>query len=374
MGPFGSSIKVSTFVDHGVPVISGQHVKGVRLADGDYNFVTEEHADQLRNSNVRRGDVVLTHAGSIGQVAYIPQDSRYERYVLSQRQFYVRCGQSRMDPRFLTYYLKGPVGRHQLLANASQTGVPSIAQPVSYVRGLEVPVPPVAEQRAIVEVLEAVEDKIESNRLRADVSHCLAELTVGHALETAFEPRRLGDLAEFHNRRRVPLSAKQRAEMPGSVPYYGATGIFGYVDRAIFDEHLVLVGEDGSVVNDNGTPVAQYVWGPCWVNNHAHVLTGVGISTELLYLLVRVADVRPFITGAVQPKLNMGNLKGLPLLLPSANHLPALEEEVGPLLSIVRSAADENLILTELREALLPELLSGRLRVPLAEELAKAAT
>jgi len=164
MGPFGSSIKVSTFVEKGIPVISGQHLRGSRLEDNEFNFVSEEHADALKNANVFRGDVVFTHAGNIGQCAYIPDTSKYSRYVLSQRQFYMRCDKSKVLPEFITCFFKSAEGRHVLLANASQTGVPSIARPVTYVRTIEIPLPPLAEQKAIASVLGALDDKIELNR------------------------------------------------------------------------------------------------------------------------------------------------------------------------------------------------------------------
>jgi len=86
MGPFGSSIKVETFVPTGVPVISGQHLHGSKVNDCiEFNFITEEHADRLKNANIKRGDIIFTHAGNIGQVAYVPEDSKFDRYVISQR-------------------------------------------------------------------------------------------------------------------------------------------------------------------------------------------------------------------------------------------------------------------------------------------------
>lgn len=142
MGPFGSDIKVSTFVPEGIPVVSGQHLRGTLLDDSEFNFVTEEHADRLKRSNVQRGDVIFTHAGSIGQVAYIPETSRYERYIISQRQFYMRCNRSVMSPFYIASYFKTPEGQHRLLANTSSTGVPSISQPVTYLRQLKMVVPP----------------------------------------------------------------------------------------------------------------------------------------------------------------------------------------------------------------------------------------
>jgi type I restriction enzyme S subunit len=144
MGPFGSSIKVSTFVDSGIPVISGQHLTGTLLEDGDYRFITEGHADKLANANVRRGDIVFTHAGSIGQAAYIPETSQYDRYVISQRQFYMRCDTSKISPLFVVHFFKTQEGQHQLLANTSSTGVPSIARPVTYLRSISLCLPPKA--------------------------------------------------------------------------------------------------------------------------------------------------------------------------------------------------------------------------------------
>ena len=165
MGPFGSSIKVSTFVPDGVPIISGQHLHGVRVDDSPgFNFITHEHARRLANANVGRGDVIFTHRGNIGQVSYIPAESQFDRYVVSQSQFYLRCDRSRVIPEFIALYFTSPEGRHQLLANTSQVGVPAIAQPVTYLRTLEIPLPRLAEQQAITHILGTLDDKIELNR------------------------------------------------------------------------------------------------------------------------------------------------------------------------------------------------------------------
>ena len=72
--------------------------------------------------------------------------------------------------------------------------------------------------------------------------------------------------------KRIPLTGNEREEIKGNIPYYGATGIMGYVNRPIFDGDYVLVAEDGSVMNEKGNPIIQRVSGKIWVNNHAHVL------------------------------------------------------------------------------------------------------
>ena len=165
MGPFGSSIKVETFVPNGVPIISGQHLHGVRVDDTQgFNFIGHEHAQRLANANVMRGDIVLTHRGTIGQVAYIPDNSQFDHYVVSQSQFYIRCDRTKVIPEFVALYFRSPEGQHRLLANTSQVGVPSIAQPVTYLRTIEIPIPPLPEQRFIAHILGTLDDKIELNR------------------------------------------------------------------------------------------------------------------------------------------------------------------------------------------------------------------
>ncbi len=173
MGPFGSSIKVETFVPEGVPIISGQHLHGFILEDSTFNFITHEHASRLSNAAVQRGDVVFTHAGNIGQAAFIPKTSRYERYVISQRQFYMRCDLSQVNPTFIALYFNSPEGRHLLLANTSSSGVPSIARPVTYLRSIQIPVP----SKSVLDAFERlVRPLLHQYSQNLDVNRTLAAL------------------------------------------------------------------------------------------------------------------------------------------------------------------------------------------------------
>ncbi|WP_136088690.1 restriction endonuclease subunit S [Auritidibacter ignavus] len=227
---------------------------------------------------------------------------------------------------------------------------------------IEIDLPSVLEQRAIATTLGALDDKIESNRQVCNHILQLAENLFVKALEQGRWVTSVGDVATFHNHRRGPLSRNERSRRVGEIPYYGATGVFGYVDEALFDQVLVLVGEDGSVVRDDGGPVLQYIWGPAWINNHAHALTARTISNETLFIALNRADIRPIVTGAVQPKVNMGNLKSLSLELPK--WVEDLQVELTRLFELYRVRRSENLRLGRLRDTLLPELLSGRIRVP----------
>ena len=132
----------------------------------------------------------------------------------------------------------------------------------------------------------------------------------------------------------------------------------------IFDGKYLLLGEDGSVVDDYGFPILQYVWGKFWVNNHAHILQGKnGFTVESLYLFFKCTNVKSIVTGAVQPKINQANLKSIPAIVPTINVMNNFNNVINPLFSLFRKNIEENTRLAQLRDTLLPKLMSGEIDV-----------
>lgn len=162
MGPFGSNIKVECFVDTGIPVLNGSNLDGFVLKEDSFRYVTEEKADSLGRANAHRGDVVITHRGTLGQIVFIPEDSKYDRYVISQSQFRVRCNETIM-PEYLVYYFHTRLGQHKLLSNASQVGVPALARASTTFQKIEIEVPDIETQHRIVDILETIRKKIKVN-------------------------------------------------------------------------------------------------------------------------------------------------------------------------------------------------------------------
>lgn len=162
MGPFGSNIKVECFVDSGIPVLNGSNLTGFALNDNSFRYVTPEKADSLGKANAYRGDIVITHRGTLGQIVFIPENSKHSRYVISQSQFRVKCNE-KVLPEYLVYYFHTNAGQHKLLSNASQVGVPALARASTTFQTLEIDIPDVTEQRKIVDLLETIREKIELN-------------------------------------------------------------------------------------------------------------------------------------------------------------------------------------------------------------------
>lgn len=334
---------------------------GLRISD------TKQHITDLGlvNSSARllpAEAVCLSRTASVGYVVIMGRS-------MATSQDFVNwvCGDG-LSPSYLRYLLMAEQDSVKRFAFGS------VHQTMYYpdAKALYVCVPSRAEQQAAAQVLEGLDDKIAANATLGRTAGELVEAHLSQALARGVRPSTVDEVATFHNRRRLPLSAPERAGRPGEVPYYGATGRFGTVDSALFDQPLVLVGEDGTVVKNDGKPVVQYIWGPSWVNNHAHVLTGKIVSTELLTFLLRRTGVRHLVTGAVQPKLSMGKLRSLTIQIPQEEDLSQLEVVTDAACGIIRSATEESRTLAALRDALLPALMSGKIVVKDAERQVEA--
>ena len=183
-----------------------------------------------------------------------------------------------------------------------------------------------------------------------------------------------GAVSNCFDKRRIPLSSREREKKKGFIPYYGATSVMDYVDEAIFDGIYLLLGEDGSVLKPDGTPFVQYIWGKSWVNNHAHVLQGAnGVSTEQLMLFISIQNISAYVTGAVQLKLNQKNMNNIPFIKAGADINYRFSDAIAPTFFQHCSLVEEMRCLAELRDTLLPKLLSGELSVdPLVEHAGAA--
>jgi len=174
MGPFGSNIKAENFKNSEVPVIRGANLNYHRYVGGEFVFLTGEKADELRASNCFPGDLVFTHRGTIGQVGIVPH-GKYPRYVVSQSGMKVTPNPKLLDNMFLFYFFKSDMGQHELLQHEAQVGVPSISSPLSSLKSVNLLLPPLAEQKAIAEVLSSLDDKIDLLRRQNKVLEAMAE-------------------------------------------------------------------------------------------------------------------------------------------------------------------------------------------------------
>ena len=354
--------------------------------------VTDYHAEAMATGP----GVVTGRYGTLGQVFYIEQGFWPLNTTLYVRNF------KGNDPRFISYFMRSL----DFLAYSDKAAVPGVNR--NHLHQARVVVPTdVGEQRAIAHILGTLDDKIELNRRINETLEAMAR-ALFKSWFVDFDPVRakaegrdpglpkpiadlfpdrlvdseLGDIPEGwevkpvgdhmvnFDSKRIPVSGADRSKRQGPYPYHGAAGVMDSVDDYLFDGIHLLVGEDGSVVRNDGLAVTQYVWGRIWVNNHAHVLQGRGaVSTEQLYLYFHYEPVAPYVTGAVQPKLSQGRMNTMPFVFAGEGVCRAFERTIHPWFARLRASVDETKTLAAVRDALLPKLVSGELQVKNAERI-----
>lgn len=371
MGPFGSNIKVSCFVDSGVPVLNGSNLEGFSLSEKTFRYVTREKADSLNKANAHRGDIVITHRGTLGQIVFIPQDSKYDRYVTSQSQFRVRCN-DKVLPEYLVYYFHTPIGQHKLLSNASQVGVPALARPSSTFQQIEVVLPELSIQKRVVEIISTIQKKIVNNQ---ELNDNLADL-----LQTIYQGRFGNDI----------LAVNQGVLSDICSYSTDKVAVSELNVRTYFSTENMLSGKAGSTEATSLPTTSQTTAchkGDTLISNIRPYFKKIvycedkcGCSTDVLcftpsqpcysaYLFSTLYADKFFafmVAGSKGTKMPRGDKQQImtyPVVLPSEEELAGFNTIASPLLEQIYSNRAENKRLSILRDTLLPKLMSGEINV-----------
>ena len=309
--------------------------------------------------------VLIGRKGTIGKVKYVEHP-----FWTVDTLFYTIVNTDIVLPKYL-YYVMSLID----LNNYNEgTTIPSLR--TETLNRLEFDIPSLEEQETILSCLNPIDEKIALNNainnnleqqakaLYKDWFFDFSPFSSDGNLPNSWRLGTVGDIIQLHDSKRVPLSGAERDKMAKVYPYYGATSLMDYVENYLFDGIYLLLGEDGTVVDSLGFPILQYVYGQFWVNNHAHIITGKeGFSVEELYLFFSLTNIKSIVTGAVQQKVSQQNLKKVPAIIPSKEALSAFDDLIQPIFAQIRNLRDENAHLADLRDTLLPRLMSGELDV-----------
>ena len=348
--------------------------------NSSYEYVDEITQKQIQRYITQKGDILISIVGTIGLIAIVGGS-------LDGANLTENCVKlvklDKIDSEYLYYYLKSPFGQQNI--SRGTVGAVQAKLPIKNIQDFSIICPElISDQRRIASILSSLDRKIElNNKINADLEEMAQAIFKNWFVD--FEPFKDGkfvdselgmipegwkvgglfDIAEIFDKKRKPLSGNVREKMDKIYPYYGATSCMDYVDDYIFDGIYTLIGEDGSVVKENGLPYMQYVWGKMWVNNHAHILQGKnGYSTEMIHALLSITNIKFLVTGAVQAKLSQGNMQKILVAIPPKNVLDEIRPVIDNLYSKIRSLSDENSRLSLLRDTLLPRLMSGEQEIP----------
>ena len=360
----------------GVPFIIISNIKNNRIDFEDTRFVPVEYYDSLDvTRKAQRGDILYTVKGSFGIPAYVDSDMPF----VFQRDIAILKCNNRVNSKFLYYIMKSV--EFERLADLLAIGSAQRAITLKTLRGIEILIPEKSEQDRIVEMLSPYDDLIENNQKQIKLLEEAAQrlykewfvdlrfpgyedVQIVDGVPAGWHKGTVQEIVKYHDTMRKPLSGQQREKMKGKYRYYGAAGVLDYVNKYIFDGTYLLLGEDGTVITNDGLPVLQYVTGQFWVNNHAHVLTGKGnYSTEFIFMMFSFMGISDVVTGVAQPKISQGRLSAKKVVIPSEGLAVLFHNNTKPIFDRVLLLEKQITLFSEARDRLLPKLMSGEIEL-----------
>lgn len=378
MGPFGSNIKVDCFVDKGIPVLNGSNLEGFELSEKSFRYVTEEKADSLKKANAYKGDVVITHRGTLGQIVYIPQTAQRDRYVISQSQFRVKCNK-KVLPEYFVYYFHTPIGQHKLLSNASQVGVPALARPSSTFQKIEIEIPDLETQKKVVKLIGSLQTRIKTN---AEINDNLYEMVNAYYTslfkESDCEMTTVGNYAERIYSGGTPMTS--------NAAYWNGT--FGWFSSGETRNRFVVSTEKTITqagIDNSSTKLATkydivmasagqgFTRGQTsmllidtYVNQSVIVIKSErNILPYLFWNLVNRYDELRAISdsSSIRGSLTTKMIAAFEIPLANEQSLQAFADFAWSVIPQIENNLLENERLTALRDSLLPKLMSGEIDV-----------
>ena len=352
-----------------IPFLTPSDNMSVKYVRGTNKYITEIGRLSVKNATLPANAICVSCIGSdLGKVVITTQET-----VTNQQINSIIVDTEKFDVDFV-YYSMLELGKILNFHSKTSTAVPIVNK--SSFSQYEIDCPELSVQKKIGDILSSVDKKIEENN---KINNNLFEqakalfknwfmdyepFSSNNAIPEKWRIGKVGEIIELHDSKRIPLSGAERDKMEKIYPYYGATSLMDYVDNYLFDGIYLLLGEDGTVVDDKGFPILQYIDGKFWVNNHAHILTGkLGYSVEELYLLFSLTNIKSIVTGAVQQKVSQANLKKVPAVIPTVDVLKQFDDIIQPIFAEIRNLRSENQRLSSIRDSLLPKLMSGELDV-----------
>ena len=383
MGPFGSNIKVDNFIDRGVPVIRGANLNEGGFDERSFVFVSEEKAQSLKRSLAYPDDLVFTHRGTIGQVGIIPYN-KFPKYLVSQSQMRLTVNKNFIEPKFLYYFFRSSVGQYELLKNASQVGVPAIAQPTQSLKDVDIQIPDLETQKEIVNLLSTLDDKIVLNRETNSTLEAIAQAifkewfvdfnypgATGELVDSPLGPipkgwrvTPLDQMATFLN----GLALQRYPPVPDETPLpvikikelrNGVTESSDLASRAIPEQYIV---ENGDLLFSWSGSLEVMFWagGEGALNQHLFKVTSDEYPLWFVFLWIK-HHLPNFRGIAADKATTMGHIKRKDLtealcLIPS--DLAPAENAFGPLFKLHLRNSLENSTLINIRDLLLEDLIA----------------
>lgn len=346
---------------NGKIVIRNKNIKHGKIDFSSPSYTDDEHfAQRIKRAKPQPGDIIITREAPIGDVGMIPENTEC---CLGQRMVLLRANQSVCDNFYLLYSLQSLYVQHQI-SWSEGTGTTVSNLRIPHLEQIQIPYLPLEQQAKISSVLRALEEKIENNRRLNDNLQQQASaiyqawfeefLLSGGSCPSTWKHGILADIANITSGKRPSVKFFEMTEN-AVIPIVGAASIMGYTSESNHTDKILVTGRVGT----HG--VIQRFSSPCWTSDNTLVITSD--LYEYTYQLLKRIDYHSMNRGSTQPLITQSDMNKVPILIPDSETLNNFELLAGKLMEQYQSNLLESRKLAELRDTLLPKLISGEIDV-----------
>lgn len=390
-GPFGSAISARHFQDEGIPVIRGSnlsHVVGQRLILDNLVFLSEEKAREFSRSIARRGDLIFTCWGTIGQVGLIDERSSFEEFVVSNKQMKLTPDPKKADSLFLYFLFSSPEVSQLIKNQAIGSSVPGFN--LGQLRALRLRLPPLAVQREIAGLLGAIDDKMDLNLRMNETLEQIAQLLFkSRFIDVDQDQERmltLGEIVSLDKEKVEPALHPDEMFAHYSIPAFDS-GKSPTLQRGRAIKSSKFRVPPDAVLLSRLNPRIPRVWLPD-VGGEAPAISSTefalarpkpGISREFIFGLFSSpgfqARLQALVTGTSgsHQRVKPEDLLRMDVPVSDQSAIDAYTGFVRPLLQLVASNLRQSAALGQVRDLLLPNLISGKIQIKEANRAVSAA-
>jgi type I restriction enzyme S subunit len=415
IGPFGKALTPEEYTASGVPLLRGVNVNHGRFHDDDFVFISEETAARFTKYESHPGDVLLVHKGTLGEIGLMPKARKFPKYIMGNSMLRVKCDPDVLLPEYLYYWLTSADGQHYLFSRVSQVGVPQIQTPLKTLREAALPVPPLPVQRRITAILGTLDEKIELNQRMNETLEATAR-TLFRSWFVDFDPVRAraddtkpqgingetaalfpdgfedSPLGKVPKGWRVESIGKLVDVVGGSTPstdepsYWNGEYNFATPKDLASLTSPVLLTTERTITAAGLERISSGLLpaGVVLMSSRAPIgylaISEIPVAVNQGFIAMRCADAMPnyyvlqwarenmdeiiaHANGTTFLEISKTNFRPLKALVPAEPVLQAYSAAVTPLYRRIVSNLEESRTLAAMRDALLPKLLSGEVRV-----------
>ena len=358
-GPFGSQLHKEDYVETGTPIVTVEHLGNRVFTEQNLPRVSDSDKARLIKYTLSTGDIVFSRVGSVDRCSYV--DKSHDGWMFSGRCLRVRPTEL-VDSLYLYYYFCLEETKQFVRNIAVGATMPSIN--TKLLGEVEIALPDLNNQKRIAAVLSSLDDKIENNQKLNDnlleqassIYQAWFEdfILSDGSCPPSWKQGTLAGIADITSGKRPPVKSAEKTDN-AIIPIVGAASVMGYTTAANHTDKILVTGRVGT----HG--VVQRFNSPCWASDNTLVITSA--FYEYTFQILQRIDYRAMNRGSTQPLITQGDMNKVPILIPDNETLLKFETLVGQLMKQYQVNLLENDKLAELREALLPRLMSGELDV-----------